>query len=84
MTFTVVWMPRALDLLADIWIRAPDRRGVADAANRIDRTLRVDAHRKGQPLGRGRLLIDDPLAVTFTVDPGDRMVKVLQVRRTVP
>jgi plasmid stabilization system protein ParE len=82
MTYTVAWIPQAQNRLADIWNRAADRQEVADAADRIDRLLRIDAHRIGRPLGAGRILVAHPLAVSFTVDPGDRAVRILQVHRT--
>jgi plasmid stabilization system protein ParE len=82
MIYTVVWTNAALNSLADIWNRASDRQAVSEAANRIDRDLRIDADRKGQNLGDYRLLRDPPLVVTFTVDAGDCKVTVLNVRRT--
>jgi hypothetical protein len=84
MIYTVVWIPPALDMLAYIWTEAADRQEVTDAASRIDKALRIDAHNKGQPLDGERLYTDDPLAVTFTADAGDCMVRVLQVKRTIP
>ena len=56
---------------------------VADASDRIDRELANDAHLlKGVPLGVFRKYTDDPLAVLFHADPGDRMVRIIQYRRT--
>jgi plasmid stabilization system protein ParE len=82
MIYTVTWTKSAQNALADIWNHAPDKQAVTDASNRIDRDLRLDAHRKGRALGNHRVWIDPPLVVAFTVDPGDCMVRVIQVRRT--
>ncbi len=40
MKFTVVWTPTAAQLLASIWLAAPDRQSVTDAADRLDSELR--------------------------------------------
>ena len=83
MIYTVAWTRTAQNTLADIWNRASDRQAVTDAADEIDRELRIDADRKGRPFqGQRRLLHVPPLAVVFVVNPGDCMVTVLQVRRT--
>jgi hypothetical protein len=82
MRYTVIWEKPAENQLSRIWMRATDKQAVTDASNRIDRELLIDAHRKGRPLGVFRTYTDDPLAVLFHVDPGDCMVRVVQVRRT--
>lgn len=81
MKYTVTWKPSVKGRLADIWMTAPDRRAVTEAANSIDGLLRAD------PLGRGesrsgttRILIVLPLAVVYEVDQDDRLVQVLSVR----
>jgi hypothetical protein len=81
MKYTVTWISHAEDQLADLWNRAADQQAVADSANRLERELGIDADKKGVPMGRFRALYDNPLAVLFIVDPGDCMVKVIQVRR---
>jgi len=42
MPFTVVWLPSAQAELANIWTASLNRQAVADAANRIDRVLRLN------------------------------------------
>jgi plasmid stabilization system protein ParE len=84
MSYMVVWLPSAINELADIWNRARDRQAVSEAANRIDRLLRIDPERKGQPFHQRRVLADTPLVVTFAVHPDDCRVDVLQVRRITP
>lgn len=82
MKYTVVWEIAAQSQLARIWMSAADRQDVTNASNRIERELARDAHAQGTPLGVFRTYTDDPLAVLFHVDPGDRMVRIIQVRRT--
>ena len=84
MIFTVTWIPSAHGELTNHWIKALDRDAVSDAANRIDAILRNDPHLQGQPYRGRRMLIEPPLAVTFSVYPEDRLVEVLQVERTPP
>jgi mRNA-degrading endonuclease RelE of RelBE toxin-antitoxin system len=81
MIYTVVWTPSALNQLADLWNQASDRQAVTDAADGIDRELRVDAHLRGAPYDHRRYLHISPLVVLYRVDPDDRMVRVIQVRR---
>jgi plasmid stabilization system protein ParE len=81
MRYTVTWLPAAQDELANIWNQAADRQAVTNAANRIDRTLLWNAEQKGRPDNGRRILIDLPLAVTFTVSPDDRLVRVVWVER---
>jgi hypothetical protein len=83
MRYTVIVEKPAENQLARIWTAAPDQQAVADASDRIDRELANDAHLlKGVPLGVFRKYTDDPLAVLFHADPGDRMVRIIQYRRT--
>jgi plasmid stabilization system protein ParE len=81
MKYTVVWTPSAERHLARLWAEADDRQAVAESADRIDRLLWNDPERKGEPLGPFRALCDDPLSVLYTVDEGDRIARVIQVRR---
>lgn len=83
MKYTVVMRKTALNQLASIWIRAADQQAVADASNRIERELANDAHTKGTPGGIFHTYRDDPLEYLFQVDPGDCMVRVFRVRRTI-
>lgn len=79
MTFTVVWMPTAENDLALLWVTAGDRQAVTDAANRIDRELRVDGHMKGMDAFGDRYYVDPPLAVFYDVSVPDRLVRVGQI-----
>lgn len=80
MTYTVTYKPSAEAELADLWINAPDRQAVTDAANRIDALLRTDPHNQGESRDeQTRLLFERPLAVLFEVSEADRIVQVLNV-----
>jgi plasmid stabilization system protein ParE len=79
MPFTVVWLPTAQDALADIWVHSADRQAVADAANRIDRALRLKPESLGRPQQGYRVYADPPLIVAYQVLPDDRLVRVVQV-----
>lgn len=81
MRYTVAWLPDAEDELANLWNNAWDRQAVAGAANRMERSLLRDADQKGRAKNGRRILIDPPLAVTFTVSPDDRLVTVVWVAR---
>jgi|tagenome__1003787_1003787.scaffolds.fasta_scaffold17697856_1 hypothetical protein len=79
MRFTVTWHPAAEQELADIWIRSSDRHDIADAANLIDKALASDPSSHGEEFYGDRILVIQPLAVTFTVSEPDRAVRILQV-----
>jgi hypothetical protein len=82
MRYTVVYLPAAKAQLANLWSRAVDRQAVADASDRIDLALRDDPDSKATPFRQFHVYVDHPLAVLVHIDPGDRMVRVVQVRRT--
>ena len=80
MIYTVIWIPSAEARLVTLWSNAIDQQAVADASNRIDVELRVNPDRKGIPFGDRWVYTDDPLAVLYEIDPGDRMVRVIGVK----
>lgn len=80
MNFTVIWRPKALAELAELWAESLDRSGMTAASHRIDLALQADPTAVGE--GRGgddRLLFDPPLAVYYRVAAPARMVFVLSV-----
>jgi hypothetical protein len=80
MKYTVVTAPVADDQLAEIWLKATDRQAVADAFDRIEFSLKIDAHLQGQEHPNGwRVITVTPLAVAFRVSEGDRLVRILSV-----
>jgi len=81
MRYTVVWLPPARAALANLWLQAPDRQAVADASDRLDAALANDPQSKGKRVGKFLVREESPLAVLYHVDPGDRTVRVLSVKR---
>ena len=82
MRYTVVWTRMATNHLANLWMAAPDRQAVTDAADRLEVALRKDPISNATSLGRFYVRTDDPIAVLFEFLPDDCMVRVLSVRRT--
>lgn len=81
MTYNVVWQPNAEQHLASIWVAAPNREAVSEAANAIDQSLRTDPETRGESRsGNERVLIISPLLVAFEIRELDRIVSVLSVR----
>lgn len=79
MQVTVTWDTPAQDELARVWLGASDRAAVSNAANAIDASLRANPETKGQEFLSGRLLVESPLAVTYSVDTENWQVRVHQV-----
>lgn len=79
MRYTVVWTPFALGLLADLWLRSPDRNAVTAAQYVIDQLLRVDPHTRGMPFFGDRALAVLPLHIRFSINPLDMIVEVFDV-----
>ncbi|MFO0964719.1 MAG: hypothetical protein U0793_03905 [Gemmataceae bacterium] len=79
MANTVVWDPSAQNKLTILWITAPDRQAVTDAANRIDQLLKFYPDMVGQEYGDDRLLVVEPLAVLYSYSPDDRLAVVKEV-----
>jgi hypothetical protein len=82
MIFTVTWSPRAEQTLAGLWVDAPDRRAVKDAADQIDAVLR----RRPLDIGESRtanirILTVLPLTAYYEVREADRRVIVWSVLR---
>jgi hypothetical protein len=74
MRFTVTWHPSAERELAQIWLQATDREGVARAADQIDQVLASEPLAQGEDFYGDRLFVALPLAVTYTVSQPDRTV----------
>jgi plasmid stabilization system protein ParE len=80
MTYTVLWVPKAEQDLATLWTNAIDRDAVTRAANEIDNRLRTDPETVGEARSYDlRILLVQPLGVTFQVRAQDRIVQVLDV-----
>ena len=80
MNWTVLYRPSAQDQLASIWLNAPDRQSVADAADEIDRILANKPLDAGESRGgNSRILIEQPLTVLYDVFAEDALVQVFSV-----
>ena len=80
MNYTVVWLPVALDELAEIWLLSPDRNAVTGAVAAIDTALGT------APQTAGTVLFDTvseatrpPLGVEYEVSDPDRLVTISAV-----
>jgi hypothetical protein len=81
MKYTVAYGPLAEEQLARIWLDANDRSAVTEASHALERLLRHDPDRLGEPDERGwRILVEPPLTITFEVSVDDRLATVLSVR----
>jgi hypothetical protein len=56
-----------------------DRQEVTRAAHVIDQVLASEPLLHGEEFYGDRILVEPPLAVTYTVNQQDRMVQILQV-----
>lgn len=80
MKYTVGWTPGAKHDLARFWLGARDRISIGEASEAIERQLSTDPLNAGESrVGRFRVLIVEPLVVVYSVQPEDRLVKVVQV-----
>ncbi|MBI1830134.1 MAG: hypothetical protein HYR84_01630 [Planctomycetes bacterium] len=85
MKWTVVWLPDASDLLAEIWLKGPDRTAIQAAADQIDWQLKRDPHDAGEERAdNDRIVIEPPLAVLCVVSKEDMLVSVYNVWRWSP
>jgi predicted ATPase len=75
--YTVACTRDAEHALAQLWLRANDRSAVANAANEIERELRVDATTKGKTAPNGFMqLVVAPRSALFIVSEDDRTVTI--------
>jgi hypothetical protein len=80
MSWTVVYRSSAQDHLANIWLNAPDRQAVTDAADEIDRLLASDPLNAGESRGGNtRIIVERPLTALYDVFPDDALVEVFAV-----
>ena len=80
MTFTVIWLPDALNRLADVWTTYPNRAAVTAAADRIDARLAADPLAEGESRDEeDRVTFDPPLRVLVRVNVAAREVYVTEL-----
>ncbi len=81
MIFTVVAAGAVEATLAEIWTDAADRQAVTDAANWLDRELKVDPLTKATSVDNLYFLRRNPLVVLCRISVDDRTVTILEVHR---
>jgi hypothetical protein len=82
-TYRVIWVPVALQLLADVWLASTNRNAVTRATHEIDQALELFPNSTGELLFDTVREYDDPfLTVEFEVDDVNRRVYVLKVWET--
>lgn len=83
MTYRVIWVPVALQLLADVWLASTSRNAVTRATHEIDQTLELFPNSTGELLfDTVREYEEPPLTVEFEADDANRCVYVLKVWET--
>ena len=81
MKYQVIWKPKAEKALTSIWIDAPDRASITQAADAIDYLLQLDPESRGESReGSLRVLIVPPLVAYFKPIASDRTVFVISLR----
>ena len=82
MNFVVLWMPTAIDTLADTWMSAPDRDAITEASQRIDILLATHPLDVGESRDADRRIVfDPPIQVLYRVLSFPKRVEVLSVAR---
>jgi plasmid stabilization system protein ParE len=85
MLYTVVWRAAAEASLAELWVEAADRQGIAEAADRLDTLLGSDPHGTGESrTATTRVAFQGSLGVLYEIDDADRRVAVLNIWRCRP
>ncbi|MEX2176118.1 MAG: hypothetical protein WD872_17280 [Pirellulaceae bacterium] len=80
MKYTVVTTTIADYQLAAIWLYASNRQQVADAFDRLEASLKLDAHLQGRHHPDGwRVTAHSPIVITFRVSEPDRLATILSV-----
>ena len=81
MNWTVVWQPRALDYLAELWAEHPKRTEIAAATDAVDAELRRNPLAYGEARDEDRrIAFESCVSVLFAVSADDRIVYVIAIR----
>lgn len=81
MKWTVVWLKEAEEKLANAWLNSTEKVAIAEASNRIEGLLRLSPEKCGTKYDQHlRLLICHPLAIIFSIDEPNRIVRILGVQ----
>jgi hypothetical protein len=83
--FRLYWQPRALDDLADIWMKASNRAAVNLSIDFLEAQLAENPAVWGRELSEGLYQIAiQPVRLFFTLDVNQLIVKVLHAHRWPP
>lgn len=80
--YTLIWIPSALDDLAEMWLQADAamRQQITAASGEIDRRLKRNPLDEGESREQERrILLVSPLGVKYVVSEDDKLVRVLNV-----
>ena len=82
--FALIWINRALDELADVYVTATpeERKRIAAAVDALNARLQSDPLDEGESRSSGyRVTFPELLCVVFHVSEADRVVRVTRVTR---
>lgn len=75
--YSVVWSADTMNELAEIWLRASDRRAVTTAQAQMDDQLALGPRSRSTEVAEGLYkLVIAPLRVYFEIDESSRLVKI--------
>ena len=80
MNYAVIWLPLAIDQLAEAWRTSVNRNAVTAASHNIDMALGTDPYGFGESReGNERIGFEPPLNVLYRVVKEDRHVYVISI-----
>jgi len=80
MTFSVVWTIAARDMLARIWMAAPDRNAVTVASHEVEERLKRNPLHEGESRENDhRVTFEAPLRIVFRVMAEQNAVYVISI-----
>jgi hypothetical protein len=81
MRFTVESLPSVDETLTRLWLDAPDRQAVRDAADWIERQLKHDPLEKVTAVDNLYYIRRDPLVALCEIYLKERLVKIVEIHR---
>jgi hypothetical protein len=79
--FTVIWLKSARQQLADIWLRANDRKSLSRTVDKFDMALKSNPATIVADDREGLRIATLPgLRIVFTITEDDRLVHVVRIR----
>jgi plasmid stabilization system protein ParE len=82
MKYDVIWLPDAEQELAEVWLNAPNRNLVSQAAFGIDLSIEADPNNVGESRpNERRIFFVPPLGIIYRVLESPQRVEVIHVWR---